>query len=200
MRHRLLQPWSKPLGRSKFNLLLINGSNASRVAYAPRVITISFLTGIDYIRISSWSEHELHLYLALRIILGGEGESTCESQPDDRFSTRFGLSRHFLGRKYSRLHNLPLARIHTNISRARRKHTVIAVWSYLDHHQISLAWNYVAHCRKRYPWHHTDPKVAQFLPFQESRSGSKLEYCCEKVQSTYEKLYGPSSWELYQCL
>ena len=69
----------------------------------------------------------MHLYLALRIILGGEGEPTCESQPDDRFSTRFGLSRHFLGREYSRLHNLPLARIHTNISRARRKHTVIAV-------------------------------------------------------------------------
>jgi len=79
-------------------------------------------------------------------------------------------------------------------SKGEKKSTVTAVWSCLDHHQFASAWDYVAYCRKRYPWHHADSKVVQFFPFKESRSGSKLGYCCEKVQSTYENLYGPSSW------
>lgn len=85
----------------------------------------------------------MHLYLVRRISLGGEGESTCERQPDDRFSIRFGLSRHFLRRKYSRLHNLPSVRICTNIPRGRRNlqlqpSGVVLITTNLPQHEIML--------------------------------------------------------------
>ena len=86
------------------------------MGYAPRESAISILTGLVRLDWLGWNQCLIGawgvLYLGHKIIVGDEGESRCEKRLDDHWLVHSGLARHFLGRRCSRLHNIPSVRMH----------------------------------------------------------------------------------------